>query len=158
MSLHEQTHEINIGFIESYGDFSIYGVANKHAAQLAVKEINDGFTLIGGSLSAPGKASFAKSTSTPPSILAQGDKLKFSDKGKIFNIEKVLFAERDKILVQSDDTGILGRRVNLIAPDCQSPENTLERMTAELIEKQHVDLIVGGLSEYHAGTNQANHR
>jgi branched-chain amino acid transport system substrate-binding protein len=144
MSRHKQKGDISIGFIESYGDFSIYGVANKHAAQLAVKEINDGFTLLGGPLNAPGIASFAKSTSTAPVILAQRDKLKFSNNRKVFNIEKVLFAEEDKILVQSGDSGILGRPVKLIAPDCQSPENTLEKMTTELIEKQHVDLVVGG--------------
>ncbi len=61
-----QAREINIGFIESYGDFSIYGVANKHAAQLAVKEINDGFTLLGGSLECSGKASFAEAP--PPRL------------------------------------------------------------------------------------------
>ena len=146
MSHSKQTSKIKIGFIESYGDFSIYGVSNKHAAQLAVKEINDGFTLIGGQLNAPGKASFTRSASTPPSMHARGDKLKFSDKGNDFSLEKVLFAGEDKILVQSNDDGILGRQVNLIAPDCQSQESTLEKLTTELIQKQQVDMIVGGFA------------
>ena len=146
MSHSKQTGKIKIGFIESYGDFSIYGVANKHAAQLAVQEINDGFTLLGGQLNAPGKASFTRSGSTPPSIHARGDKLKFSDKGNNLSLEKVLFSGEDKILVQSNDNGILGQRVNLIAPDCQSQENTLEELTTELIRKQQVDMVVGGFA------------
>ena len=42
-------HPAKVGFIEDEsGNLSVYGMQKLHAAQLAVKEINDGKTLVGG--------------------------------------------------------------------------------------------------------------
>ena len=51
--------QVKIGFIEDEsGNLSIYGIQKLHAAQLAVAEINAGYTLAGGPVGAGGLGSY----------------------------------------------------------------------------------------------------
>lgn len=138
---------IKIGFIEDYyGDLSIYGLAKNHAAQLAIKEINDGFTLLGGPLSAPGRAIFAKYASKTPSIYSKGSESGFSDKGGELTNNKVLFVEEDKIIVQSGHKGLLGRKVVLISADGKSDLKHWKLQAKKLIQNEKVDVLFAGFT------------
>ena len=68
---------VKIGFIEDQsGNLSIYGIQKLHAAQLAVQEINDGFTLAGGPVGPGGLGAMGLYTPTPPTLMSgRGGKL-----------------------------------------------------------------------------------
>ena len=58
---------VKIGFIEDQsGNLSVYGIQKLHAAQLAVQEINDGFTLAGGPVGTGGIGTFGSYAAKPP--------------------------------------------------------------------------------------------
>ena len=58
---------VKIGHIEDLsGNLAVYGVQKYHAAQLAVKEINEGKTLKGGPVGSGGLGSIASFAAAPP--------------------------------------------------------------------------------------------
>ncbi|GIT74822.1 MAG: hypothetical protein Ct9H300mP29_8160 [Candidatus Neomarinimicrobiota bacterium] len=73
---------VKIGHIEDLsGNIAVYGVQKWHAAQLAVKEINEGKALKGGPVGSGGLGSLGKFAGNAP-IMGNGDKdLKFVNKG-----------------------------------------------------------------------------
>jgi len=138
---------IKIGFIEDYsGDIAIYGIQKLHAAQLAVKEINEGYMLRGGPIGVGGKGVIGKYTSNPPLIDAVHGQLRFIDKGGEFSNSKVIYSEEDRILVPSGEKGLLGRKVKLIAPDGQSQLRVWQQLARRLIKQEKVDLLMAGFT------------
>lgn len=141
------TAPIKIGFIEDFtGDLSIYGIAKKHAAELAIKEINSGLTLIGGQIGAPGKATFAKRLDTVPKISCRSGDLSILGKQGKFSAECILYAEEDKIICQSNDIGVLGRSMELVPLDSKSELSIIPKLAETLILSKSVDVIFGGFT------------
>ena len=78
----EAQESVKIGFIEDYsGDIAIYGIQKLHAAQLAVKEINDGFMLKGGPVGSGGLGVFGKTAPNPPTMKVEKGTVKVLDEG-----------------------------------------------------------------------------
>ena len=115
---------VKIGHIEDLsGNLAVYGVQKDHAAQLAVKEINEGKTLKGGPVGSGGLGAKANYATNPP-IMGHGKgDLKVVDDGGKRSGEGMAFVEDDDALVDSGDSGILGKEVELIHPDGQSNNN-----------------------------------
>src|SRR5438552_13516634 len=65
---------VKIGFIEDEsGNLSVYGLQKLHAAQLAVKEINEGKTLKGApAIGAGGLGAMGSVAKNPPTISKEG--------------------------------------------------------------------------------------
>ena len=65
---------VKVGFIEDEsGNLSVYGIQKLHAAQLAVKEINEGKTLKGGpDIGAGGLGTLGNVAKKPPTISKEG--------------------------------------------------------------------------------------
>src|SRR3954453_22202550 len=67
---------VKVGFIEDEsGNLSVYGLQKLHAAQLAVKEINDGKMLKGGPVGAGGMGAEGSFAGTAPTIGITGTTL-----------------------------------------------------------------------------------
>ena len=138
---------VKIGFIEDLsGDLSIYGISKWHAAQLAVKEINAGFKLACGYMGSPGLGIFGQYASTPPLLKTRGSELLFIDRGGEKDNVKLLFAEEDKVLVRSGETGLLGREVQLLPLDGRSDIEAWKKMANRLICREKVDVLVAGFT------------
>ncbi len=50
------------------------------------------------------------------------------------------------ILIPSNDEGVLGRELRLVAPDPQSSLERFEALTHELITQYRVDVLIGGFA------------
>jgi urea transport system substrate-binding protein len=138
---------VKIGFIEDYsGDLAIYGIQKLHAAQLAVKEINEGFCLAGGLIGAPGIGVLGKSSLVAPKLSCKGDELIYNNEVTEPNDKKVFFSEEDKILIRSGDKGLLGKEVQLFAPDGESNLRRWSYLARRLIQKDNIDVLVAGFS------------
>ena len=74
---------MKVGFIEDeLGNLSVYGIQKLHAAQLAVKEINEGKTLKGGpDIGAGGLGTLGNVAKKPPTISKEGVALDVVDAG-----------------------------------------------------------------------------
>ena len=138
---------VKIGHIEDLsGNLAVYGVQKDHGAQLAVKEINAGKTLKGGPVGSGGLGSLSKFAANPP-IMGNGDKdLKFVNDGGKLTGSGMAFVEDKDVLVDSGDSGILGREVELIHPDGQSNNNIWQQLTRKLIQEDKVDCLVAGFT------------
>lgn len=138
---------VKIGHIEDLsGNLAVYGVQKYHAAQLAVKEINEGKTLKGGPVASGGLGSLSSFASAPP-IMGHGKgDLKFVNDGGEQSGSGVAFIEDEDVLVDSGESGLLGREVELLGPDGQSNNNIWQQLTRRLIQEDKVDLLVAGFT------------
>jgi urea transport system substrate-binding protein len=138
---------IKIGFIEDYtGDLAIYGLQKRHAAQLAVKEINEGFSLRGGAVGAPGIAVFGSTALKAPRVSCRGGDFYYDMKKEDLDEDKLVFSQEDKILVRSGEKGLLGKEVRLIDYDGKSSNRRWRQLARTLIEADQVDVLVAGLT------------
>ena len=138
---------IKIGHIEDQsGNLSVYGIQKEHAARLAVKEINEGFTLKGGPVGAPGLGTMGTHAMEAP-LMTKGDKdLAFVNDGGDKSGAGFVYAEDDDILVPSGEQGVLGREVELLATDGQSNNALWQQLTRRLIQQDKVDVLVAGFA------------
>ncbi len=138
---------VKIGHIEDLsGNLAVYGVQKDHAAQLAVKEINEGKTLKGGPVGSGGMGSLSNYAANPP-VMGNGDKdLKFVNDGGKLTGSGMAFVEDEDVLVDSGEAGILGREVELIHTDGQSNNNIWQQLTRKLIQEDKVDCLVAGFT------------
>ncbi|MDH3467933.1 MAG: transporter substrate-binding protein [Gammaproteobacteria bacterium] len=138
---------VKIGHIEDLsGNLAVYGVQKDHAAQLAVKEINKGKTLKGGPAGSGGVGSLSNYAVNPP-VMGNGDKdLKFVNDGGDLSGSGMAFVEDEDVLIDSGESGILGREVELLHPDGQSSNNIWQQLTRKLIQEDKVDCLVAGFT------------
>src|SRR5262245_14465133 len=139
---------VKIGFIEDYsGNLAVYGLQKLHAAQLAVKEINEGKTLKGSpAIGTGGFGATAQYTAKPPTISREGVGLDVVDEGGSKDKTSTAFVEDDEILVDSGEKGILGREVEMPAPDGQSNNAIWQQLARKLIQEDKVDVLVAGFA------------
>jgi branched-chain amino acid transport system substrate-binding protein len=139
---------VKIGFIEDEsGNLSVYGIQKLHAAQLAVKEINDGKTLKGGpDIGAGGLGTLGSIAKNPPTINKEGVALDIINAGGEKSTTEVVFDEDADVLIDSGDKGILGREVNLISVDGQSNNALWQQLARRLIQQDKVDVLVAGFA------------
>jgi urea transport system substrate-binding protein len=143
----EETEAVKIGFIEDYsGNLAIYGIQKLHAAQLAVKEINEGKTLKGGPIGAGGLGAEGQFASMPPLISREGTDLKVLNDGGPKSNTDVVFAEDEDVLVDSGEKGVLGRQVSLLSLDGQSNNALWQQLARRLIMQDKVDVLVAGFA------------
>lgn len=141
----EQT--VKIGFIEDYsGDIAIYGIQKLHGAQLAIKEINEGFRLKGGPVGSGGLGVIGKAAPKPPVMRAEKGVVKTLNDGGAISKSGVIFDEDDEILVPSGEKGLLGKKVELLAPDGQSDLRVWQQLARQLIGNDKVDVIFAGFT------------
>ena len=138
---------VKIGHIEDLsGNLAVYGVQKFHAAQLAVKEINEGKTLKGGPVGSGGLGAMANFASAPP-VMGHGEgDLKYVDDGGERSGAGMSFVEDEDVLVDSGESGLLGREVELLGPDGQSNNNIWQQLTRRLIQEDEVDCLVAGFT------------
>ena len=135
---------VKIGFIEDQsGNLSVYGIQKLHAAQLAVQEINDGFTLAGGPVGTGGIGTFGSYAAKPPVEKEVAADEQFTSNGGPEDQKGIVFVEDSEILVKSGENGILGRKVEMIAPDGQS-NNTLWQQLARTLISAGQSRCAGG--------------
>jgi len=138
---------VKLGFIEDFsGNLSVYGLQKLHAAQLAVKEINDGKTLKGGPVGAGGMGAEGSFAGKPPIIGITGTTLPVVNDGGSKDRKDVVFAEDEDVLVDSGEKGILGREVQMISPDGQSNNALWQQLARRLIQQDKVDVLVAGFA------------
>ncbi len=144
----QETGPVKIGFIEDYsGNLAVYGLQKLHAAQLAVKEINEGKTLKGSpAIGTGGYGATASFSAKPPTISREGVGLDVVDEGGAKDKSSTVFVEDDDILVDSGDQGILGRQVEMPAPDGQSNNAIWQQLARKLIQEDKVDVLVAGFA------------
>jgi urea transport system substrate-binding protein len=139
---------VKVGFIEDEsGNLSVYGIQKLHAAQLAVKEINEGKTLKGGpDIGAGGLGTLGNVAKKPPTINKEGVALDIVDAGGDKSTTEVVFDEDADVLIDSSDKGILGRGVNLLSVDGQSNNALWQQLARRLIQQDKVDVLVAGFA------------
>jgi len=138
---------VKIGFIEDYsGNLSVYGLQKLHAAQLAVKEINEGKTLKGGPVGAGGLGAVGQFAAKPPVISKDGTSLAVVSDGGAKAKSDVVFAEDPDVLIDSGEKGILGREAQLLSPDGQSNNALWQQLARRLIQQDKVDVLVAGFA------------
>jgi branched-chain amino acid transport system substrate-binding protein len=147
-ALAQSSDPVKCGFIEDEsGNLAVYGLQKVHAAQLAVKEINDGKTLKGapnigaGFLGAEGQVA-----KKPPIISKEGTKLDVVDAGGDKSSTDLVYDEDDEILVDSGEKGILGRELQLLKADGQSNNAVWQQLARKLIQEDKVDVLVAGFA------------
>ena len=117
---------IKFGLLEDRsGNFSIFGLNKWHGTQLAIKEINDGWTLDGGVQGPGGPGVYAKTAPKPPT---QNIKSMVENGGAISKDDTV-WTEGAEYLVKSGEQGVLGRQIELIAPDPQSDNTQFQALS-----------------------------
>jgi branched-chain amino acid transport system substrate-binding protein len=147
-ALAQSNDPVKLGFIEDEsGNLAVYGLQKVHAAQLAVKEINDGKTLKGapnigaGFLGAEGQVA-----KKPPVISKEGTKLDVVDNGGDKSTTDLVYDEDDDILIDSGEKGILGRELQLLKSDGQSNNAVWQQLARKLIQEDKVDVLVAGFA------------
>src|SRR5438445_10459679 len=94
---------IKFGLLEDRsGNFAIFGLNKWHGTQLAIKEINDGWTLEGGVQGPGGPGVFAKTAANPPTVNIKD----VVDRGGGETIDATVWKESDEYLVQSGEKGV----------------------------------------------------
>jgi branched-chain amino acid transport system substrate-binding protein len=138
---------VKIGHIEDLsGNLAVYGIQKDHAAQLAVSEINAGLTLKGGPVGSGGLGVMSNHATSPP-VMGNGDKdLKVVNDGGKLSASGMAFVEDEDVLIDSGDSGILGREVELLNTDGQSNNNIWQQLTKKLIQEDKVDCLVAGFT------------
>ena len=135
--------KIKFGLMEDRsGNFSIFGLNKWRGTQLAIKEINDGMTLAGGPQGPGGPGVFAKVATKPPTANIKAMVEKGGDPSK----DKVVWDEADEYLIKSGEQGVLGRQIELIAPDPQSDNRQFQSLARRLILQDKVDVIMAGFA------------
>ena len=106
-----ESPSIKFGLLEDRsGNFSIFGINKWHGTQLAIKEINDGWTLEGGVQGPGGPGVFAKVAPKPPT---QNIK-EIVNRGGDETVEDTVWNEEDEYLIKSGENGVLGLRSSLL--------------------------------------------
>src|SRR6185369_5769649 len=105
----QTTGPVKVGFIEDEsGNLSVYGIQKLHAAQLAVKEINEGKTLKGAAdIGAGMLGAMAQVASKPPIISNKGTNLDLVSDGGPMDRTDLVFDEEADVLVDSGEKGVL---------------------------------------------------
>lgn len=135
---------IKIGLLEDRsGNFALFGLPKHHGTLLAVKEINEGYTLPGGPTGPGGLGVFGKCATKPP---VENIKDGVIDEGGGMHDAGVIFNDTDDILVKSGEKGLLGREVKVIDPDPQSDNRRFQSLTNRLIMDEKVDVIMAGFA------------
>jgi branched-chain amino acid transport system substrate-binding protein len=139
---------VKVGFIEDEsGNLSVYGIQKLHAAQLAVKEINDGKTLKGAAGIGAGQLGVEGQVATkPPVISKEGTGLNVVDDGGAKDKTDLVFDEDADVLVDSGEKGVLGREVQLVSVDGQSNNALWQQLARRLIQQDKVDVLVAGFA------------
>lgn len=113
----QTTGPIKFGLLEDRsGNFALFGAPKYHATQLALKEINEGFTLRHGPTGPGGLG-------TPNG-----------------------YDDTDDILIESGDKGVLDRQIELLAPDPQSDNRKFQQLARRLILEDEADVLMGGFA------------
>jgi branched-chain amino acid transport system substrate-binding protein len=109
----ESSGSVRFGTLDDLsGNFAKADMPKHHAIQLAVKEINEGFTLANGP--------------TGPGGIRANE----------------AYVEADDILVPSNDKGINGHPIELISYDGQSDNRVYQQLTRRLILEDKVDVLM----------------
>lgn len=144
----QSSDPVKMGFIEDEsGNLAVYGIQKLHAAQLAVKEINEGKTLKGapnigaGFLGVEGQVA-----KNPPVISREGTSLDVVDNGGDKSSTDLVFDEDDDILIDSGENGMLGRELKLLSADGQSNNATWQQLARKLIQEDKIDVLVAGFA------------
>lgn len=139
---------VKIGFIEDEsGNLSVYGLQKLHAAQLAVKEINEGKTLKGAAnIGTGGYTTMAQYAAKTVTIGKEGTDLPVVDDGGPKNQSGAIFAEDPDVFIDSGDKGINGREVQLVSVDGQSNNALWQQLARRLIQEDKVDVLVAGFA------------
>lgn len=134
---------IKFGLLEDRsGNFALFSIPKYHGTQLALKEINDGWTLKGGVQGPGGTGVFAKAAAKAPTENIH----ELVSRGGDPNKDDLVWAEEDEYLTKSGDKGILDRQVDLIAPDPQSDNTRFQSLARRLILQDKVDVIMGAFA------------
>lgn len=144
----QESGPVKLGFIEDEsGNLAVYGLQKLHAAQLAVKEINEGKTLKGAPNIGAGMLGVRGTVATrPPVISKEGTALDIVDDGGERSSDDLVFDEDDDILVDSGDSGVLGRELQLLSVDGQSNNAVWQQLARRLIQQDQVDVLVAGFA------------
>jgi urea transport system substrate-binding protein len=138
---------VKIGFIEDEsGNLSIYGIQKLHAAQLAVQEINAGYTLAGGPVGMGVLGSYGMYAPKPPTLATSGADLKIVDGGGTPDEKAMVTSDTDEILIQSGDKGLLGQQVKLLSADGQSNNQLWQQLARRMIQQDRVDVLFAGFA------------
>jgi branched-chain amino acid transport system substrate-binding protein len=138
---------VKIGFIEDEsGNLSIYGIQKLHAAQLAVAEINAGYTLAGGPVGTGVLGSYGMYAPKPPTLATSGADLKILDDGGTPSDKAIVTSDTDEILIQSGDKGLLGQPVKLLSADGQSNNQLWQQLARRMIQQDKVDVLFAGFA------------
>ena len=134
---------IKFGLLEDRsGNFAIFGLNKWHGTQLAIKEINDGWTLDGGVQGPGGPGVHAKVAAKPPTTNIKAT----VDNGGAPSRDDTVWTELAEYLVKSGDKGVLGRQLELLAPDPQSDNTQFQTLARRLILDDKVDVIMAGFA------------
>jgi len=138
---------VKIGFIEDQsGNLSIYGIQKLHAAQLAVQEINDGYTLAGGPVGMGVLGSYGLYAPNPPTLTTSGGTLNVVSDGGTPSNKAVVTSDTDEILVSSGEKGLLGQPLQLISADGQSNNILWQQLARRMIQQDRVDVLFAGFA------------
>ena len=139
---------VKLGFIEDEsGNLAVYGLQKLHAAQLAVKEINEGKTLKGAPNIGGGMlGAMAQVAANPPVISKEGTALDMVNDGGGKDRTDLVFDEDDDILVDSGEQGVLGRELSLVSADGQSNNSVWQQLARRMIQEDQVDVLVAGFA------------
>jgi branched-chain amino acid transport system substrate-binding protein len=139
---------IKLGFIEDQsGNLSVYGIQKLHAAQLAVKEINEGKTLKGAAGIGGGQVGvMGQVASKPPIISKEGTDLALISDGGSKDKTDLVFQEEADVLIDSGEKGVLGRELQLLSVDGQSNNALWQQLARRLIQQEKVDALVAGFT------------
>jgi branched-chain amino acid transport system substrate-binding protein len=138
-----ETGPIKFGLLEDRsGNFAIFGLNKWHGTQLAIKEINEGWTLDGGVQGPGGSGVFAKVAKNPPTSNIK----EVVDRGGEETEEDTIWNESDDYLIKSGEEGVLGRKIELSAPDPQSDNTQFQALARRLILEEKVDVIMAGFA------------
>ena len=131
---------IKFGFIDDRsGNFAIYGIMKWHGAQLAISEINNGFTLAGGAQGPGGPGLFAKIAPKPPTENIH----QIVNRGGTPSKDAMVWYETEETLIKSGEQGLLGRKIEMFDPDAQSDVAMHQSHARRLILDNKVDVIFG---------------
>jgi urea transport system substrate-binding protein len=138
---------VKLGFIEDEsGNLAVYGLQKLHAAQLAVKEINDGKTLKGApNIGAGMLGAMGKVATNPPVISREGTNLDVVSDGGQENKSNLVYDEDGDILIDSEK-GVLGRELQLVSADGQSNNPVWQQLARRMIQQDKVDVLVAGFA------------
>lgn len=126
---------IKVGVLEDRsGNFALFGIPKYDGALLAVEEINNGFTCAD---TKGGLGVYARTAPKPPTQTIE----KTIDRGGSLSQEGVVYREVDDYLVESGESGLLGREVTIVAPDPQSDNERYQSLGRRLVLDEKVDVL-----------------